>query len=139
MDDLFFTLDQQAEIVVDLQRKLTAIPALGPKNGGDGEKEKAEFLLAHLRSMGIEDIREFKAPDDNVSCGFRPNIAAIIPGKNRDKTLWVISHIDIVPPGDLELWDSDPYTLVRNGDTLIGRGVEDNHQRSISLVCRTLP
>ncbi len=132
MDNLFSILDQQTELVVDLQKKLTSIPALGPKNGGDGEKEKAEFLLAHLKSMGIEDIREFKAPDNDVQCGFRPNIAAIIPGKNTDKTLWVISHIDVVPPGDLELWTSDPYTLVREGDTLIGRGVEDNQQGIVS-------
>jgi succinyl-diaminopimelate desuccinylase len=132
MDSIFSTLDQQTEAVVDLQSMLTAIPALGPKNGGDGEKEKAEFLLAHLKSMGIEDIREFKAPDSNVPCGFRPSIAAVIPGKNVDKTLWVISHIDIVPPGDLELWTSDPYTLVREGDKLIGRGVEDNQQGIVS-------
>ena len=132
MDAFFSTLDQQTETVVDLQSKLTAIPALGPINGGDGEKEKAEFLLTYLKSMGIEDIREFKAPATDVSCGYRPSIAAVIPGKNTDKTLWVISHIDIVPPGDLELWTSDPYTMVRNGDTLIGRGVEDNQQGIVS-------
>jgi len=132
MDALFSTLDQQSETVVDLQTKLTAIPALGPKNGGDGEKEKADFLIGHLKSMGIEDIREFKAPASDVPCGYRPSIAAVIPGKNTDKTLWVISHIDIVPPGDLELWKSDPYILVRDGDTLIGRGVEDNQQGIVS-------
>lgn len=132
MDALFSALDQQSETVVTLQSKLTAIPALGPKNGGDGEKVKAEFLLSHLSSMGIEDVREFKAPDDTVSCGYRPSVAAIIPGKNTKKTLWVISHIDIVPPGDLTLWTSDPYTLVRNDDILIGRGVEDNQQGIVS-------
>ena len=132
MDPIFSTLDQQSEKVVDLQRALTAIPALGPINGGDGEMEKAEFLLAHLKSMGIEDIREFRAPDSNVTCGFRPSIAAIIPGKNTDKTLWVISHIDIVPPGDLELWETDPYAISRDGDTIIGRGVEDNQQGIVS-------
>lgn len=132
MDSLFKHLDQQTEKVVELQKKLTAIPALGPKNGGDGEKEKAEFLLDYLKSMGLEDIREFRAPADDVPCGYRPSLAAFIPGKNTEKTLWVISHIDIVPPGDLELWNSDPYTLVRDGDTLIGRGVEDNQQGIVS-------
>ena len=132
MDTLFTTLDEQSEVVVKLQSKLTAIPALGPKNGGDGEKEKAEFLLAHLNSMGIADIREYRAPDDTVSCGYRPSLMAIIPGKDTSKTLWVISHIDIVPPGDISLWKSDPYTLVRDGDTIIGRGVEDNQQGIVS-------
>jgi succinyl-diaminopimelate desuccinylase len=132
MDILFQTLDQQTEKVVELQTKLTSIPALGPINGGEGEKEKADYLLDYLKGMGIRDIREYNAPVDDVPCGYRPNIAAVIPGKNTEKTLWVISHIDVVPPGDLTLWNSDPYTVVRDGDTLIGRGVEDNQQGIVS-------
>ncbi len=46
--------------------------------------------------------------------------------------MWVISHIDIVPPGDLELWETDPYAISRDGDTIIGRGVEDNQQGIVS-------
>jgi len=134
MSALFEELDRQAEAVAELQRALTAIPALGPRNGGDGEKEKADFLLAHLKGMGIGDIREYPAPDASVSCGYRPNIAAVIPGTDTSKTLWVISHIDVVPPGDLALWNSDPYDMVREGDTLIGRGVEDNQQGIVSTI-----
>ena len=132
MSALFDELDGKTETVVELQRDMTAIPALGPRNGGDGEKAKAEYLLARLKSMGIADIREYHAPDASVPCGFRPNIAAVIPGADASKTLWVISHIDIVPPGDLSLWNSDPYTMIREGDTLIGRGVEDNQQGIVS-------
>lgn len=132
MDALFATLDNQTDTVLELQTQLTAIPALGPKNGGDGEKEKADFLLAHLESMGITDVRSIQAPDEAVSCGYRPSIIATIPGKNTEKTLWVISHIDIVPPGESKLWNSDPYTLVRDGDIIIGRGVEDNQQGIVS-------
>ena len=132
MSSLADILDGYGKRVVDLQRDLTSIPALGPKNGGDGEKDKADFLLSYLKSMGVEDIKELNAPDTSVPCGYRPNIAAIIPGENKEKTLWVISHIDVVPPGDLALWNSDPYTLVQEGDTLIGRGVEDNQQGIVS-------
>ncbi|WP_207263426.1 M20 family metallo-hydrolase [Desulfovibrio sp. Huiquan2017] len=140
MDKLFSELDRQTEAVVELQTKLTAIPALGPRNGGTGEKAKADFLLTHLQAIGIGDILEFNAPDPDVPCGYRPNIAALIPGKNTGKTLWVISHMDIVPPGDLGLWNSDPYEVQRNGDILIGRGVEDNQQGMVSslLTARAL-
>lgn len=113
--------------VIDLQRKLVAIPALGPDNDGDGEKEKTDFLIAYLKGLGITDIRELNAPDDRVSCGYRPNVAAIIPGQDTTRTFWIISHTDIVPPGDLGLWDGDPYELRVDGDTIIGRGVEDDH------------
>jgi len=140
MNALFEELDRQTETVVELQRALTAIPALGPKNGGDGEKEKAEYLLGRLQALGIEDIREYPAPDPSVPCGYRPNVAAVIPGKDRSRTLWVISHVDIVPPGDLALWKTDPYDMVRDGDTLYGRGVEDNQQGIVSslLVAKAL-
>ncbi|MBG0789551.1 MAG: M20 family metallo-hydrolase [Desulfovibrionaceae bacterium] len=132
MDELFALLDKQSDKVVELQTNLTAIPAIGPKNGGDGEVDKARYLHEYLESMGIEDVREFRAPDSEVPCGYRPNLVAVIPGKDTGKTLWVISHIDVVPPGDLQLWKTDPYTMVHDGDTLIGRGVEDNQQGIVS-------
>ncbi|CCH47770.1 M20 family metallo-hydrolase [Pseudodesulfovibrio piezophilus] len=132
MDIIFSTLDQQAEEVVTLQSSLTALPALGPINGGDGEKDKADFLLTKLKSIGVPEIRELNTPAKDVSCGYRPNIAGIIPGKNTEKTLWVISHIDVVPPGDESLWNSNPYELVRDGDMIYGRGVEDNQQGIVS-------
>jgi succinyl-diaminopimelate desuccinylase len=125
---LFRHIDGLAETVVDLQRSLVAIPALGPQNGGPGEKDKADFLRRYLEDLGIADIRDLPAPDASVPCGFRPNIAARLPGANARKTLWIISHLDVVPPGDRALWATDPYTLVREGDMIVGRGVEDNHQ-----------
>ncbi|PTN38052.1 M20 family metallo-hydrolase [Desulfonatronum sp. SC1] len=114
--------------LIELQRDLVAIPALGPLNGGQGEREKAEYLLLLLRSMGIRQIEEIPAPDDAVPSGFRPNLAAVIPGRDASRTFWVISHTDIVPPGDAELWTSPPYELRVDGDLIYGRGVEDNHQ-----------
>jgi succinyl-diaminopimelate desuccinylase len=45
-----------------------------------------------------------------------------------------MSHLDIGPPGEAALWESDPYTLVVKGDRLIGRGVEDNQQGLVASV-----
>ena len=90
--------------------------------------------------MELGPVREMNAPAADVPCGYRPNLAAVLPGKDTSRTFWIISHIDVVPPGDASLWDEDPYTLVRDGDTLIGRGVEDNHQGMVSslLLARAL-
>ncbi|BBD07598.1 M20 family metallo-hydrolase [Desulfovibrio ferrophilus] len=126
-ETLIKRIHSMSDEVVDLQRKLVAIPALGPDNDGDGEKEKADFLIDYLKGLGVEDIREINAPDDRVSCGYRPNIMAFIPGEDASRTFWIISHTDIVPPGDPSLWDSDPYELRVEGDSIIGRGVEDDH------------
>lgn len=124
--------------VVELQRRLVAIPALGPDNDGPGEKAKADWLEDHLRSLGFGDpsmpLIRIEAPDPRVPSGSRPSLAAKIPGQDKDRTLWIIAHTDVVPPGDLGLWDADPYSLRVEGDHLYGRGVEDNHQGLVSAL-----
>jgi succinyl-diaminopimelate desuccinylase len=132
-------LDARHEFVVELQRNMTALPAIGPDNNGAGESGKALYLLQILRGLGLEDIQEFNAADERVPGGFRPNLAARVPGRSR-RTLWVIGHMDVVPPGDLSLWKSSPHELRQEGDLLHGRGVEDNQQAiaSVLLVVKTL-
>jgi succinyl-diaminopimelate desuccinylase len=127
-------IGRQQKSVVELQRDLVAIPAIGPDNGGTGERAKADFVLKYLAGLGISDVRVYEAPDPRVPAGHRPSIAAVIPGQDASRTFWVISHLDVVPAGDLALWQSDPFSLVVNGDTLVGRGVEDNHQGLVSSI-----
>jgi succinyl-diaminopimelate desuccinylase len=125
-------LDGCRDEVIELQRFLVAIPALGPDNGGAGETEKAEFLARLLREMGVPQVLELDAPDPRVPSGCRPSIAAVLPGLDSSRTLWVIAHTDIVPAGDPSLWQSDPFSLVVDGDFVVGRGTEDNHQGIVS-------
>ena len=42
--------------MVALQRELTAIPALGPRNGGQGENAKAFFLEKQLKALSPETL-----------------------------------------------------------------------------------
>ncbi|WP_027183503.1 M20 family metallo-hydrolase [Desulfovibrio inopinatus] len=135
LDALFDHIDASRDTVIDLQRSLVSIPALHADAGGQGEENKAEFMRNYLRDMGIEPVT-YKCPDTSVECGFRPNVAGVIPGKDTSRTFWVITHLDVVPPGDLTLWDTDPYELqvADDGDTIIGRGVEDNHQGLVSSI-----
>ncbi len=128
------------EEVVALQRALVAIPALGPTNGGQGEKDKADYLRGYLAERGIDDVVEIRIPDKRVACGFRPTLVARIPGRDTSRTLWIISHTDVVPVGDESLWNTPPFELHREGDLLFGRGVEDNHQGLVSslILAQTL-
>ncbi|WP_428568354.1 MAG: M20 family metallo-hydrolase [Solidesulfovibrio sp. DCME] len=134
LDALLSRLADKRDLVIDLQRELTAIPALGPDNGGPGEREKADRLKTLLAAMGFPEPREINAPDPRVPCGHRPNLAVVLPGADTSRTFWVISHLDIVPPGDRALWRGDPYTLEVDGDLLYGRGVEDNQQAVVSSI-----
>ena len=118
-------LDTYPDQVIELQRQLVSRVALGPEVGGTGEADKAAFLAEVLKSWGLE-VHDYPAPDDRVPGGSRPNLVAYLPG-NRPEKVWVLSHTDVVPPGDLSLWESDPFTLRVDGDRLYGRGTEDDH------------
>jgi len=120
-------IDGYLEEIVRFQTELVACPALGPTNGGQGETEKAELVKKWLKVLGPDQTIEADAPDARVPSGRRPNLAALFQGRQPGR-VWVLSHLDIVPPGELSLWDSDPFVLRREGDRIIGRGVEDNHQ-----------
>ncbi len=118
-------IDGYREEIIRLQRELVAVNAVGPTNEGPGEMAKARLFQTWLEELGLHIERE-DAGDDRVEGGLRPNILA----HTRDKAprLWVIGHLDVVPPGEADLWDSDPFTLVEDGDRLYGRGVSDDHQ-----------
>ncbi|MCK9377642.1 MAG: M20 family metallo-hydrolase [Syntrophobacterales bacterium] len=118
-------LDTYQEQVIELQRQLVSRVALGPEVGGVGETAKAAFLTDLLQSWGLK-VHHYPAPDTRVPAGERPNLVVYLPGQSSEK-VWVLSHLDVVPPGDLTLWDSDPFTLRVDGDRLYGRGTEDDH------------
>ncbi|OPX20671.1 MAG: diaminopimelate aminotransferase [Desulfobacca sp. 4484_104] len=111
--------------MIALQRELVRRVAVGPDSDGPGEGEKAAFLTEALTQLGLK-VENYPAPDDRVAGGSRPNLVARLPG-SRPETLWILSHLDVVPAGELQLWESDPFTLRVEGDRLYGRGTEDDH------------
>jgi len=127
-------IDSCREQMIELQVALTAIPALSPLNGGDGELEKGNLLKNYLKNVGFGDITEINAPDDRVSSGIRPNIFARVAGKNKEESIWILSHLDIVPPGELSLWDRPPYSAYVKDGRIYGRGVVDNQQDLVASI-----
>jgi len=122
------TIDTYQDDMIDLQFRLTAIPALAPESGGDGEQEKAAFLSAYLKRAGFGDVLSYNAPDARTTSGIRPNLVTIVPGRCVGRTIWIITHMDVVPPGELSFWTTNPYEGVRKGNKVFGRGTEDNQQ-----------
>ncbi len=131
---LLDSLAGQRDAVIEYQTQMTSFAALGPDNGGQGELSKALYLENLLRDFGLEDIERVDAPDDRVSGGIRPNIVARVPGL-ASRTLWIMAHMDVVPPGDLSQWETDPWKVMVDGDVIRGRGVQDNQQ---GVVCALL-
>lgn len=131
LENVLNGLARRDQDVIELQSKLVSLKAIGTQNGGRGEWLKAAFLLDFFRSsklVDVADIAIYSATDSLADRGERPNIALRLPGQDNNRTLWVISHMDVTPPGDLALWHTDPFCLHVDGDLLFGRGVEDNHQ-----------
>ncbi len=126
-------IDRSIDEALALQKALVAIPALGPTNGGNGEAAKVAYLGNYLGRFPGVTCQMIQAPDQRVSCGFRPSLVVRRPGVNQ-RTLWLIAHTDVVPTGDLSLWNSDPFELRQEGDLIHGRGVEDNHQGMVSAL-----
>ncbi len=120
--------------VILFQTELTKRPAIGPSEGGIGEFEKAQWIEETVRSWGITDIQHFDISDDRVPNKIRPNLVIRYKGKT-DKTLWIIGHMDVVPPGDMSLWKTNPFEACLDDfdpDIIRGRGVEDNQQAIVS-------
>jgi len=130
---LFEMIDRIAPEMYETLKSVVRIPALAPENEGDGELEKANYLVELLERFGFEDIRVVKAPDERVSCGYRPNVIALLKGTEPESgTIWSAAHTDVVPPGDMGLWDTEPFEPVETDERIIGRGVEDNTQSMIA-------
>jgi len=127
-------IDKMQNEMIKLQSGLTAIPALSPISKGIGEVKKAAYLKTALKQLGFSNIEEYRAPDKDAPCGYRPNLITRIKGKNHSKTIWLISHIDIVPPGARNLWHTDPYQAVVKDGRIFGRGTEDNQQAIVTSI-----
>ena len=115
----------------------------------DGYKDKLfAFLEANEENM-IADLKEFvripsistdleqvrRALDYALSLGERMGFSsrAVLDGQvgvietgAGPETLGILSHVDVVPPGDLEAWDSPPFEPVIRDGAIWGRGTLDD-------------
>ncbi len=126
--DAIRRIDELTDQCVQFLARICSIPALGPENEGTGEMEKYLAVRETVLALRPDRVEEVHAPDERVASGVRPNLLVVFNGKDPSRTLWILTHIDVVPPGEMKLWDHDPFEpRVENG-FLYGRGVEDNGQ-----------
>jgi len=86
------------------------------KSVNDNEVEVAQYLQRLFADHGIK--AELMPVSEN-----RSNLVAEI-GTN-GPVLGISGHMDVVAPGDLADWDSDPFTLTERDGKLYGRGATD--------------
>ena len=142
-ETIFSFIENSAALALELETELCKRPAISPDSGGEGELDKCVFLEGWLQAQGIGQLERYDVPDTRAKGGVRPNLVATIPGADTSPgngCFWIMSHLDVVPPGEASLWTSDPWKAIRaeNGKKIIGRGVEDNQQGLVASVLAVL-
>jgi len=131
--NLFHEIKQLKAEIIETLMELIRIPAIGPENGGDGELRKAEKLTEILEEVGFDKIERYDAGDSRVSSGKRPNIIAYYHGETDANRLWIVTHMDVVPPGEESLWTvTKPFEPLLKDSRVYGRGSEDNGQSLVA-------
>lgn len=104
-----------AEARMDWLDKLVRIPS---HKGREGARREAALLCADmLEETGFETA--LAGPTD------APAVIAWL-GEGMERRLLFYSHYDVVPPGDPDQWQTDPFTPTIVGDRLVARGVSDH-------------
>lgn len=131
-DQVVRKIDELTDEAVRFLMEICSIPALGPENEGQGEMAKYKIVKDAVLRLKPDRIEEVHAPDNRVPDGVRPNLMAVFEGKDTSRTLWILSHIDVVPPGERALWAGDPFEPYTKDGFVYGRGVEDNGQALVA-------
>jgi len=123
--------DEMTQTLIGLIR----IPAIAPESNGEGELKKAEKLMQILKNLGFDKIECYDAEDERVPSKRRPNIVAYHYGENLNEKVWIVTHLDVVPPGEDSLWTvTKPFKPVINKGRIYGRGSEDNGQSMVASI-----
>ncbi|MEM0160852.1 MAG: M20 family metallo-hydrolase [Thermoplasmata archaeon] len=132
MDNINNIIKSMEPEIVSTMIELISKKAISPESGGSGELERAVYLQGLLEKIGVDKIERIDAKDNyNV---IRPNILAQVYGKQRDRTVWIVAHMDTVPEGDLSLWNTDPFKGVFKDGKIYGRGSVDNGQAILTAL-----
>jgi succinyl-diaminopimelate desuccinylase len=93
-----------------LAKQLIERPSVTPEDAGCQLilSERLEKLGFTIQSLPFADVKNLWA----VRGTHKPLLA-------------FVGHTDVVPPGDLSLWETDPFTPTVKGEYLYGRGTAD--------------
>ena len=131
LEKIYEKINSEENKMVEFLGEMIKIRALDPRSGGEGEYAKAKWLENELKKMGFK-VEWYNCPDDRVPSKVRPSLVVREEGNDKSKTLWIVTHTDIVPEGDLKKWNTDPYKPFVKDGKIFGRGVEDNGQELVA-------
>ncbi|MGG0719231.1 peptidase [Robertmurraya massiliosenegalensis] len=108
------------------------------------ERDVQELVVKELYRMGLEvDVWEpdgkeladhpfFTSPRTEFSGS--PNVVGVLKGTGGGRSIILNGHIDVVPEGDLNKWENDPYSGEIVDGKMYGRGTTDMKGGNVSLL-----
>jgi succinyl-diaminopimelate desuccinylase len=108
-----------SDATLDLARQLVACPSMTPDDAGC-----IDIISARLQSAGFVCERVDRGKVRNLWA--RHGSGAPL--------LCLAGHVDVVPPGPVERWTSDPFVPAERDGYLYGRGVADMKASVAALV-----
>ncbi len=129
LSSLNHDIESMRGAMVETMSEMIGIRAVSPASGGAGESRRADFLEQTLKSWGLE-VKRYDYKDDTST--MRSNLVSKLG--ERDRTLWIVVHMDTVAEGDLALWTHDPFKAHVDGDRIFGRGTNDNGEALIGAM-----
>lgn len=114
------------DLISDLQL-LIRQPSVSAKN--EGIEECAKLVQKLLKKSGIK----------SEVLRLKKNVAPIVYGEikskqNPSKTLMFYNHYDVQPAEPFDLWDDPPFSGIRKGNKIFGRGSSDDKGELITRI-----
>lgn len=108
------------------------------------ESSAQAIVIEKCRELGlmldIWEIGEDKLPNHPAFCSDRkdfsgnPNVVGLLKGTGGGRSIILNGHIDVVPEGDHNDWQDDPFSGLIVDDKIYGRGSTDMKGGSVSLL-----
>ena len=112
IDDIREFFEREQEALLEDLAKLTAIKSRSVER--ETCEEALDFVLGRARDMGFETVK-----------GSYGDVGIALLGEG-EETVGVLVHVDVVPEGNVENWNTDPFELTLKDGSLYGRGVVDD-------------
>lgn len=118
---------QNLDAAVSKLAELVRIPGIAWPAFDPAELERsAEAVASELSALDFFDFVEVRRSNKPSGTSGAPAVLARRAGEDDAPHILLYAHHDVQPPGERELWQSEPFEVTRRGERLYGRGASDD-------------